>query len=59
LVDTNLHKNQTIDWNYMQDETVMEGLILMFQAYGLYAFMGQRADLCEMVIKQFFYHNRD
>ena len=54
LVDTNLHKHQTIDWNYMQDETVMEGLILMFQDCGLYAFMGQRAYLCEMVIKQFF-----
>jgi hypothetical protein len=37
----------------MLGQTVMEGLITKFQACVLYAFMGQRTDYSEMVVKQF------
>jgi hypothetical protein len=32
----------------------MEGLLVKFQACGLYEFMGQRTDFNELTIKQFF-----
>jgi hypothetical protein len=53
LMDTKFHKNQVIDWDYMQGQSVMEGLIVKFQACGLDAFMGQRTDFSELVVKQF------
>jgi hypothetical protein len=40
-MDTKFHKHQVIDREYMQGQSVMEGLIPKFQAYGLYEFTGQ------------------
>jgi hypothetical protein len=37
----------------MQGQTVMEGLLAKFQAYGLYEFMGQRTNFNKLTIKQF------
>ena len=37
LMDTKFYKHQVIDWDYMQGQSVMEGLIEKF-----HAFMGQR-----------------
>jgi hypothetical protein len=51
LMDTNFHKHQVIDWNFMLGQSVMEGLIPKFEACGLYDFMGQRTDFSEMVVK--------
>jgi hypothetical protein len=39
-MDTKFHKHQVIDWDYMQDQTVMESLIAKFQECVLYEFMG-------------------
>jgi hypothetical protein len=47
-MDTKFHKHQVIDWDYMQGQTVMEGLITKFHACGLYEFMGQRTDFNEL-----------
>ena len=52
-MDTKFHKHQVINWDYMQGQSVMEGLIAKFQAYGLYAFMGQRTDFSELAVKKF------
>jgi hypothetical protein len=52
-MDTNFHKHQVIDWEYMQSQSVMEGLIPKFKACGLYDFMDQQIDFSEMTIKQF------
>jgi hypothetical protein len=51
LMDTKFYKHQVIDWNCMQGQTVMEGLIVKFQACGLYEFMGQRTDFNELTVK--------
>jgi hypothetical protein len=40
LMDTNIHKHQVIDWTFMLGQSVMEGLITKFEAFGLYHFMG-------------------
>jgi hypothetical protein len=53
LMDTNFHKHQVIDWNFMLGQSVMEDLIPKFEACGLYHFMGQRTDFSEMTVKQF------
>jgi hypothetical protein len=53
LMDTNFHKHQVIDWNFMLGQSVMEGLIPKFEACGLYNFMGQKTYFSEMVVKQF------
>jgi hypothetical protein len=53
LMDIKSHKHQVIDWEYMQGQTVMEGLLAKFQACGLYEFMGQRTDFNELIVKQF------
>jgi hypothetical protein len=53
LMDTNFHKHQVIDWNFMLGQSVMEGLIPKFEACGLYDFMGQKIDFSEMAVKQF------
>jgi hypothetical protein len=52
-MDTEFHKNQVIDWEYMQGQPDVEGLIAHFQACGLYVFLGQRTDYNEMEVKQF------
>jgi hypothetical protein len=52
-MDTNFHKHQVIDWTFMLGQSVMEDLILKFEACGLYHFMGQRTDFSEMAVKQF------
>jgi hypothetical protein len=52
-MDTKFHKHQVINWDYMQGQSVMEGLIAKFQACDLYAFMGQRTDFSELAVKQF------
>jgi hypothetical protein len=52
-MDTNFHKHQVIDWNFMLGQSIMEGLIPKFEACGLHDFMGQRRDFSEMVVKQF------
>jgi hypothetical protein len=52
-MDTKFHKHQVIDWDYMQGQTVMEGLIAKFQSCGLYEFMRQRTDFNELIVKQF------
>jgi hypothetical protein len=48
-MDTNFHKHQVIDWEYMEGQSMMEGLIPKFQACGLYAFMGKSTDYSEML----------
>jgi hypothetical protein len=53
LMDIKFHKHQVIDWDYMQGQTVMEGLLAKFQACGLYEFMGQRTEFNELIVKQF------
>ena len=53
LLYIKFHKHQVIDWEYMQGQTVMEGLLAKFQACGLYEFMGQRTDFNELTVKQF------
>jgi hypothetical protein len=53
LMDIKFHKHQVIDWDYMQGQTVMEGLLAKFQACGLYEFMGQRTDFNELTVKKF------
>jgi hypothetical protein len=52
-MDIKFHKHQVIDWDYMQGQTVMEGLLAKFQECGLYEFMGQRTDFNELTVKQF------
>jgi hypothetical protein len=52
-MDIKFHKHQVIDWDYMQGQTVMEGLLAKFQACGLYEFMGQRTNFNELIVKQF------
>jgi hypothetical protein len=52
LMDTNFHKHQVIDWTFMLGQSVMEGLIPIFEACGLYHFMGQRTNFSEMAVKQ-------
>jgi hypothetical protein len=52
-MDIKFHKHQVIDWDYMQGQSVMEGLLAKFQACGLYEFMGQRTDFHELTVKQF------
>jgi hypothetical protein len=42
-----------IDWEYIQDETVMEGLISKFKACWLYEFMGQKTYYNGMAVRQF------
>jgi hypothetical protein len=44
-MDIKFHKHQVIDWDYMHDQTIMEGLLTKFQACGFYEFMGQRTGL--------------
>jgi hypothetical protein len=52
-MDTKFYKHQLIDWDYMQGQTVMEGLIAKFQKCGLYEFMGQMTYFNELTVKQF------
>jgi hypothetical protein len=53
LMDIKFHKHHVIDFEYMQGQTVMEGLLAKFQACGLYEFMGQRTDFNELTVKHF------
>jgi cytochrome c oxidase assembly protein Cox11 len=53
-MDIKFHKHQVIDWDYMQGQIVMEGLLAKFQACGLYEFICQRTDFNELTVKQFF-----
>ena len=50
---TNFYKHHVIDWEYIQNETSMEGLIPKFQVCWLYDFMGLKTDYNEMVIRHF------
>jgi hypothetical protein len=50
---TKFHKHQVIDWDYIQGQTVMEGLLAKFQQCGLYEFMGQMTYFNELTVKQF------
>ena len=52
-MNTKFHKHQVIDWDYMQGQTVMEGLIAKFPECGLYEFMGHMTDFNELTVKQF------
>lgn len=52
-MDTYFHKYQVIDWEYIQNETVMEGFISKFKACWLYEFMGQKTDYNGMAVRQF------
>jgi hypothetical protein len=52
-MDIKFHKHQVIDSDYMQGQTVMEGLVAKFQACCLYEFMGQRTEFNELTVKQF------
>lgn len=53
LMDTKFHKHQVIDWTYIQNDSVMEGLISKFQACGFNHFMGKKTDYNEMAVRQF------
>jgi hypothetical protein len=48
-MDTKFYKHQVIEWDYMEGQTVMEGLFAKFQACDLYEFMGQMTDFNELV----------
>lgn len=43
LMDTNFHKHQVIDWNYMKKELVMVHLVQIFSQWG-YMTIAQRYD---------------
>jgi hypothetical protein len=52
-MDTYFHKYQVIDWEYIQNEMVMEGFISKFKACWLYELMGQKTDYNGMAVRQF------